>query len=79
MKQRIASTLAAKIYNLEVLKHNIEDDKKNVTRFLFMGKKIEHPEYKKNEKFITSCIFKVKDKPALYINVWVVLPLMMFL
>ena len=60
----IASTLAAKIYNLEVLKHNIEDDKKNVTRFLFMGKKIEHPEYKKNEKFITSCIFKVKDKPA---------------
>ena len=60
----IASTLAAKIYNLDVLKHNIEDDKKNVTRFLFMGKKIEHPEYKKNEKFITSCIFKVKDKPA---------------
>ena len=60
----IASTLAAKIYNLEVIKSNIEDDKKNVTRFLFMGKKIEHPDYKKNEKFITSCIFKVKDKPA---------------
>ena len=60
----IASTLAAKIYNLEVLKSNIEDDKKNVTRFLFMKKKIEHPEYKDNEKFLTSCIFKVKDKPA---------------
>ena len=60
----IASTLAAKIYNLEILKSNIEDDKKNVTRFLFMGKKIEHPEYKENEKFLTSCIFKVKDKPA---------------
>ena len=60
----IASTLAAKIYNLEVLKSNIEDDKKNVTRFLFMGKKIEHPEYKENENFLTSCIFKVKDKPA---------------
>ncbi len=59
----IASTLAAKIYNLEILKSNIEDDKKNVTRFLFMGKKIQHPEFKK-EKFITSCIFKVKDKPA---------------
>ena len=29
-----------------------------------MGKKIEHPEFKKNNKFITSCIFKVKDKPA---------------
>ena len=60
----IASTLAAKIYNLEILKSNIEDDKKNVTRFLFMGKKIEHPEFQKNKKFITSCIFKVKDKPA---------------
>ena len=60
----IASTLAAKTYNLEVLKSNIEDDKKNVTRFLFMGKKIEHPEYKENGKFLTSCIFKVKDKPA---------------
>ena len=60
----IASTLAAKIYNLDILKKNIEDDKKNVTRFLFMGKKIEHPEYQINKKFITSCIFKVKDKPA---------------
>ena len=60
----IASTLAAKKYNLEILKNNIEDDKKNVTRFLFMGRKIEHPEFKKNLHFITSCIFKVKDKPA---------------
>ena len=60
----IASTLAAKIYNLKILKKNIEDDKKNITRFLFMGKKIEHPELKKEENFITSCIFKVKDKPA---------------
>ena len=60
----IASTLAAKIYDLKILKKNIEDDKKNITRFLFMGKKIEHPEFKKEENFITSCIFKVKDKPA---------------
>jgi prephenate dehydratase len=59
----IASTLAAKIYNLEILKSNIEDDNKNVTRFLFMGKKIEHPLFMK-DNFITSCIFKVKDKPA---------------
>ena len=59
----IASTLAAKIYNLEILKNNIEDDEKNVTRFLIMGKKIQHPEFK-NNNYITSCIFKVKDKPA---------------
>ena len=59
----IASKLAAEIYNLNILKSNVEDDKKNVTRFLIMGKKAEHPEYKKG-KYITSCIFKVKDKPA---------------
>ena len=28
-----------------------------------MGLKAEHPEFKK-DKYITSCIFKVKDKPA---------------
>ena len=28
-----------------------------------MGKKVQHPELKKGN-FITSCIFKVKDKPA---------------
>ena len=59
----IASSLAAKIYKLEILKNNIEDDKKNVTRFLIMGKKVQHPEFEKGN-FITSCIFKVKDKPA---------------
>ena len=59
----IASTLAAKIYNLEILKNNIEDDEKNVTRFLIMGKKVQHPELGDNN-YITSCIFKVKDKPA---------------
>ena len=60
----IASTLAAKIYNLEILKSNIEDDKKNITRFLFMGKKLNIQNLKKKKNFITSCIFKVKDKPA---------------
>tara|TARA_B100000214_G_scaffold196286_1_gene142069 strand:- start:639 stop:1469 length:831 start_codon:yes stop_codon:yes gene_type:complete len=59
----IASKLAAEIYNLEIIKSNIEDDNKNVTRFLVMGKVAEHPEFKKG-KYITSCIFKVKDKPA---------------
>ncbi len=59
----IASTLAAKIYKLKILKSNIEDDNKNVTRFLVMGQQANHPERDK-DKYITSCIFKVKDKPA---------------
>jgi Prephenate dehydratase len=63
----IASELSAKIYNLKILEKNIEDEKGNVTRFLIMGKNIEQPEFSKNKKFITSCIFRVKSEPsALY-------------
>ena len=63
----IASDLSAKMYNLKILKKNIEDEKGNVTRFLIMGKNIEQPEYSKDKKFITSCIFRVKSEPsALY-------------
>ena len=59
----IASELAAKIYKLKIIKSNIEDDHGNVTRFLIMGKNAIHPELK-NKNYITSCIFKVKNKPA---------------
>ena len=59
----IASELAAKIYNLEILKSNVEDELSNVTRFFVMGKDSKHPEFK-NKKYITSCIFKLKSIPA---------------
>ena len=59
----IASELAAKIYNLEILKTNIEDESENITRFLIMGKNSSHPEHK-DKKYITSCIFKLKSIPA---------------
>ncbi len=60
----IASELAAKIYNLEILEKNIEDEAGNVTRFLIMGKDSQHPDYLNNVKYITSCIFKLKSIPA---------------
>ena len=59
----IASKLSAKIYNLDVLASNIEDEKGNVTRFLIMGKAVLQPELD-NKKYITSFLFKLKDKPA---------------
>ena len=59
----IASSLAAKIYNLEILKSNIEDESGNVTRFFIMGNETSHPEHK-DKKYITSCIFKLKSIPA---------------
>ena len=63
----IASELAAEIYNLKVIKKNIEDEEGNVTRFLIMGRKVKQPEYDKNKKYITTCIFRLKSEPsALY-------------
>ena len=63
----IASTLASEIYKLKVLQKNIEDESGNVTRFIVMGKKIFQPDFDKNKKFITSCIFRLKSTPsALY-------------
>ncbi len=59
----IASSLAAKIYNLKILKSNVEDEVGNVTRFFIMGKDSHHPELK-DKKYITSCIFKLKSTPA---------------
>ena len=59
----IASDLAAKIYNLDILKSGVEDESGNVTRFFVMGKNSKHPELK-SKKYITSCIFKLKSIPA---------------
>jgi prephenate dehydratase len=62
-KAAIASELSAEIYNLEILKQDIQDEKNNVTRFLLMGKEIHQPELK-DENYITSFLFKLKSKPA---------------
>ena len=62
-KGAIASKLSAKIYNLEILRENIQDDNENYTRFLIMGKDIIQPTIN-NEKYITSFLFKLRDKPA---------------
>ena len=59
----IASKLSAKIYKLDVIASNIENEKGNTTRFLIMGKSIYQPELEK-KKYITSFLFKLKSKPA---------------
>ena len=59
----IASALSAKIYGLEVIKKNIENENGNLTRFLVMGKNISQPEFE-DKTYITSFLFKLKSKPA---------------
>ena len=62
----IASKLAAEIYNLSILKENMEDRGLNTTRFLILSR--EDIEVKDIEKpMITTLVFKVKNVPsALY-------------
>lgn len=60
----IASSLAAKIYNLNILKKYFEDRKGNTTRFLIMKKNYKFPKFIKGKKFITSCIFMIKSTPG---------------
>ena len=63
-KAAIASSLSAKIYNLNIISEKIQDDRENFTRFLIMGKDIVQPDYNDEKKYITSFLFKLRDKPA---------------
>ena len=59
----IASNLAAKIYNLDILESNFQDFENNVTRFLIMSNEINIP--KVNEiDLMTTLVFEVRSIPA---------------
>ncbi len=62
----VASSLAAKLYNLEVLAENIEDEPHNTTRFLVLSPDpLNQPAGDK--PWVTSLVFKVRNVPsALY-------------
>ena len=59
----IASKLASEIYNLKILKKNVEDSFQNITRFILLHKKQikVHPS---KRKILTSLIFAVNNVPA---------------
>ena len=58
----IASTLAAEVYGLKVLKADVEDEHHNMTRFLIMSATPE--DAPDNGKVVTSVVFRVKNVPA---------------
>ena len=59
----IASELAAKIYNLDILETNFQDSKNNVTRFLVMQRNISHIK-PSSKKILTTLVFNVRSIPA---------------
>lgn len=60
----IASTLAAEIYNLEILQENVQDADHNTTRFLILAPEPHIPDFNKDEKVVSSFIFGVRNIPA---------------
>ena len=60
----VASKLAAKIYDLEILQENFEDVGGNTTRFLILSSDAQIPTYDKTKDYITSIIFDVRNIPA---------------
>jgi len=63
----IASSLAAELYDLEVLQTHFEDIKGNTTRFIILAKDSEPKAIAQDKTYITSILFKVRNIPsALY-------------
>lgn len=60
----IASELAARMYDLNIIERNIEDNRRNITRFLVISK--ETPIKSGNDK--TSIMFSIKDRPGSLYN-----------
>ena len=59
----IASSLAARIYNLKVLARNIEDAEHNTTRMLVFSRDDARPDWR-SEPCMTAFLFRVKSRPA---------------
>ncbi len=59
----IASSLAAEIYGLRILKSDVEDEKHNTTRFVILAKEPDDA-LPGNGPVITTFIFRVRNVPA---------------
>lgn len=60
----IGTKLAAEQYDLPILKANVEDEHHNATRFVILSAKPNDAEFEKDQKFITSFVFRVRNIPA---------------
>ncbi|KEA62180.1 Prephenate dehydratase [Marinobacterium lacunae] len=60
----IASSLAAELYGLEILRENFQDKSGNTTRFIILAKDSHMPTLDVNERFLTTIMFAVRNMPA---------------
>jgi prephenate dehydratase len=59
----LATTLAAKIYGLKILKKNVADAKHNTTRFVVLSRKPKWAS-RSEKRVITTFVFQVRNIPA---------------
>ncbi len=60
----IASSLAAELYGLDILKENFRDKEGNTTRFLILARESRMPELEPDLTYMTSVMFTVRNIPA---------------
>lgn len=60
----IASSLAADLYGLDILKEGFRDVDGNTTRFLILARDSQVPDYNETEEFMTSIMFTVRNIPS---------------
>lgn len=60
----IASSLAAELYGLEILKEDVQDADHNTTRFLVLSRDAAIPPYDSKKTFMTTFLFEVRNIPA---------------
>lgn len=60
----IASSLAAELYGMEILRENIQDHDGNTTRFIILSREADIPAYDPGQRYLTSLMFRVRNLPA---------------
>ena len=60
----IAPSLAAELYGLEIVEHNVEDASDNMTRFVVLAQEPLDPIELEGEEVMTTFVFEVKNQPA---------------
>lgn len=60
----IASSLAAELYNLEIIRENFQDRSGNTTRFMILARDSHMPAFDPQTRFMTSLMFTVRNLPA---------------
>jgi len=60
----IAPALAAELYGLTIIEHNVEDSPDNMTRFVILAKEALAPHALADQPVMTTFIFEVKNIPA---------------